>query len=541
MKQIILFIIALSLALVSCKDEAPEIRVEYDSLNFYIMTAYIPPYCYSDPVGKNGLAKNKCYICHTNAQEPNYISDLKLQERYEFPDRALVNPWKNILDSTTLSSKPDVNQIQNYIRESNYIKNDKIILYEKLKHPPAEWEPKTKGKWRGFTPDLFMNPDKNGFDRDPTGSPTGWVALPYYPFPEVHWPRNSGSYSEVYIRLPDDFRKDTNGRESISVYSLNLAIYESLMKKSDVAIPETDERIYHVDLNKDGKLTVVNTIRYDWAPLNKRFLFLVGKAGQLQKQKDITASAGLLPKGTEYIQVLYYLDVDSSGNVIPAARIKEIRYSKKVQWIDYGELAMHMSDSSGDRRRESPNLRKIPGNHELGVYNGVGWAFRGFIEDKNGDLRPQSHEELTSCVGCHGGIGAGLDSGFTLQRKMPLSMIMKVGITPAQNSYKNISEPVDSRGRGEYSFYLKNSGSGVALGNVPPPVDATILKNGQNINDISHIIVPDEKMAYQLNQKYIQIVKKQSFIYGRMPAVNKKPNLLYRVDQHQKTGLSIVK
>jgi len=39
------------------------------------------------------------------------------------------------------------------------------------------------------------------------------------------------------------------------------------------------------------------------------------------------------------------------------------------------------------------------------------WVYAGFIEDANGQLRPQRYEERVFCVSCHGGIGGNRDSG----------------------------------------------------------------------------------------------------------------------------------
>jgi hypothetical protein len=39
------------------------------------------------------------------------------------------------------------------------------------------------------------------------------------------------------------------------------------------------------------------------------------------------------------------------------------------------------------------------------IDNGAGWLLAGFIEERNGSLRPQTPSELTQCVGCHSGNG----------------------------------------------------------------------------------------------------------------------------------------
>jgi hypothetical protein len=49
------------------------------------------------------------------------------------------------------------------------------------------------------------------------------------------------------------------------------------------------------------------------------------------------------------------------------------------------------------------------------------WLMGGWIEDKNGNLRPQSEEEMAFCMACHGAISGTVDNTFSFWRKLPKS------------------------------------------------------------------------------------------------------------------------
>lgn len=76
-------------------------------------------------------------------------------------------------------------------------------------------------------------------------------------------------------------------------------------------------------------------------------------------------------------------------------RVKEVRYMYKAQdWFPEQHRPSEKTEGTG-----------IYGNDSQGwVDNGSGWLLAGFIEDKNGALRPQTREEMTQCIGCHSGI-----------------------------------------------------------------------------------------------------------------------------------------
>jgi hypothetical protein len=93
-------------------------------------------------------------------------------------------------------------------------------------------------------------------------------------------------------------------------------------------------------------------------------------------------------------------------------------------------------------RNDFPDRLKLPiGNLEDGISNGKDWVLQGFIEDAAGILRPQTFEESSSCIGCHGGIGATIDSSFSYARKLDVSAFQRGWFHWSQKDLKGINEP----------------------------------------------------------------------------------------------------
>ena len=138
----------------------------------------------------------------------------------------------------------------------------------------------------------------------------------------------------------------------------------------------------------------------------------------------------------------------------------------------------------------------VYGNDEQGwVDNGVGWYLAGYIEDKNGVIRPQSREELTQCIGCHSGVkttefpvftsgvGNTVDSTWSLPRKLPgalgwkemdyLRYLAKADAAPNQTPGEaRMGDPLN-RGlsKGEFRHFLDNV-VGVSLyGDMPAAIE----------------------------------------------------------------------
>jgi Tol biopolymer transport system component len=488
---------------------------------------YIPPQCYTKTIGPNKTVHNTCYTCHTKGFRPDYTNDNDLQLEYIFPVDVEKNHWTNLFrDRSQQIAAIGDRDILGYVRKSNYFdQNGNIILSRTLASVPKAWDDGDDGRWSGFIPDCYFNFDREGFDRDPVGKATGWRAMAYYPFPSTYWPAN-GTFSDVLIRLPEAFRTQ-NGRFDPSIYKLNLAILEAVIKRADVIIEETDEKALGVDLDKDGRLNTASRVVYDWAPTEGRPMHFVGDAGVLQRRGEIHLAAGLYPKGTEFLNTLRYLDVTPQGKIRMAARMKEVRYMKKTRWITY---AAHETLAMNEIKEKSDfpdRLKLLVGNIEEGVGNGRGWVLQGFIEDAQGRLRPQTFEETASCVGCHGGIGITTDSTFSMPRKFDASSSQEGWFHWSQKDLQGVPEPKAVFARAgvqyEYCFYLMYANSGDEFRANREIIDtffdaAGMLREtmAQKIHDdVSILLYPSAQRALALNKAYKVIVDEQGFAAGR--------------------------
>jgi hypothetical protein len=335
-------------------------------------TAYIPAQCYTMTISDSGRVLNSCYPCHTTPLKPNRTFDEGLQEEYAFPGPALANPWTNLFtDRTRAAAAITDAQILEYVRTPNYSDAaGRLLLADRLTQLPREWDADGDGRWSGYVPDCGFRLDDQGFDHDACGAYTGWRAYGYYPFPSTHWPTN-GSLADVLIRLPEPFRQDTAGRFDKDVYTLNLAILESLIKEADIAIEPTDEGRAGVDLNRNGAVDTATRIAFRWAPLDNEHMRFAVRAGELQRRGEVQAAAGLFPVGTELLQTLRYFDV-AGGDLRMAPRFKEVRYARKARWYTYAELeTIGMNELK--ERSDFPDRTRLPvGRLEHGVANGRG-------------------------------------------------------------------------------------------------------------------------------------------------------------------------
>src|SRR5215217_4689321 len=172
--------------------------------------APIPSMCYTKTEG----VSNPCWTCHSGGVGFNVMDDESLQADYAFSDVGLLNQWSNLFaDRTAAQADISDDEVLEYIREDNY-----APLRESLLQRP--------GGFKGWVPDLNLARgfDAEGFALD--GS--GWRAVRYKPFLGTFWPTN-GNTDDIFIRIPEAFRRDSEGRLSPDVYRLNLAILEAAM------------------------------------------------------------------------------------------------------------------------------------------------------------------------------------------------------------------------------------------------------------------------------------------------------------------------
>ncbi|WP_288131863.1 hypothetical protein [Microbulbifer sp.] len=510
--------------------------------------AVTPPQCYTKTENKSAPASNPCYVCHTDSRAPNFTNDLDLQLLYDFAEPARTNRWHNLFkDRSDYLAAVSDEQILDYVRESNYRTRDgSVPLREKLtENLPAHWDGNDNGRWDGYVPDVGFNFDTSGFDRDADGHFTGWRALAYTPFPGTFFPTN-GSTDDVLIRLPEIYRNNEQGEFDLEVYRINLALVEALIKREDVLIEPVDEKRLKVDLDKNGELATATRITYDWAPLEKRFMSYVGEARQAQQREEAPLSAGAYPRGTEFLHSVRYLDVDANGEVAMAPRMKELRYARKVRWVNYFQHRELAADELKDAHDFPDRLEPVIGDIERGVSNRRGWRYSGFIEDQHGALRPQSYEELATCSGCHGAIGANVDGGFAMTRKLGADNSFQRGWYHwSQKSLAGTPEPVRADGEGEYAYYLKQVGNADEYRSNEEVRSRFFGEDGRLktamldklAQDINVLIMPSSRRALDLNKAYRAVVEEQSYREGRDAVLTPRENLLREVAEGQETGV----
>jgi hypothetical protein len=505
---------------------------------------YITSMCYTKTQDTNSNAvSNPCYSCHTKGIEPNYYNDTNLQEEYNFPLEVRKNRFSNLFkDRTQKVNAIDDTLIFNYIRHSNYFdENHKIILAETLPN-----------KWKGYVPDCYYNFDNEGFDQDDTGEYTLWRAFRYYPFLGTFWPTN-GSTDDVLIRLDRAFAEDKNGDFDLDIYKLNLAIVESLIKQKDINLTApVDEALYDVDLNQNGTLDTAKQVvisTYDK-------MSYVGNAREKLLKSEIHLAPGLFPEGTEFLHSVRYVDWDENKQQIKMSqRMKELRYAKKISWSTYSDIQRVANAELNEAQANGTDISNIAvfrGSYESGLKNEIGWIYQGFIEDKQGNLRPQTQEETIGCMGCHSHLGATTDSIFAYARKLEGTDVNATdfgwnhwtqkglkGLKEPKATYKKYGEKY------EYSFYLQNNHSGNEFRNNDEVqnkfFDANAVLKQDMLsalhNDISVLLFPSKERALMLDKGYKAMVEEQSYIYGRDANVAPMKNVYKNIKDGQTTGI----
>ncbi|NOU27319.1 MAG: hypothetical protein HOO96_05365 [Polyangiaceae bacterium] len=473
------------------------------------LAPYIPPQCYAITRDAAGV-HNPCFVCHQDGPPPSYVRDADLQTASTFPAYATVNRWANALAAPPSTDGDDAETLR-WVRASNY----------QVQH------------------DCHFDVDDEGFDRDPRGALTGWRAYAYLPVPGMFWPTNGGSAGDAFVRLPAEYRQDAAGKDDRRIYRLNLAIAEAYLRRADVPIDETDERAEGVDLDADGHLGTAHRVAFVWPP--KAPLHYLGRAGSLQP-----ATAGLFPQGTELLHTLRYLDV-RNGRVVPAARMKEVRYMQKVRWLGYADLELLQAREAREEVQNPDRLEKVRGDREHGVGTGRGWRMEASIEDARGALRPQSYEELGACVGCHGGIGAGVDGTFSFARKLGAEAFAG-GWFHQGHRDEPLPERKRSDGQGEYAHYLAEVGGGddfrsndeIARGFFGPDGKPNHDALRTFAGDVRRLIVPSATRALRLDHAYRRRVESQSFVLGRDVVIGAPPQIAAEVAPDAPTGVRTV-
>ncbi|MFO7830968.1 MAG: hypothetical protein R6V18_03160 [Desulfuromonadaceae bacterium] len=353
--------------------------------------------------------QNACIYCHTDYLAKNKHGNAfplgEDQILYSFPSPDLNKVlWRNTIfpqeivhrlqkENISLPDKEDVA----YVRRDNWqsafekARNegsaewlnkgaDKFVMFPALDpanlFPYRENDP-TGGGTHGYV-------DDDGFVRDESKKYTGWRAINFFPY-GIFTPL-SGSVSGIYIRLPQPFRTE-NGKFSQKIYEKNLDLLEQNIKN----------RTYE-ETHYSGDASTIKIVK------------------------------GFFPVGTEFAHPLHYVDLNADGEVgakvdgvvdnetvayefpgTRSRRIKEMRYMYK--WKEVG-----LKDIDEEAHYDDV----VIGHEGQGwVDNNAGWLLSAFIEDRQGNLRPQTTEELMQCIGCHGKVGNTVDSVWSFQRKLP--------------------------------------------------------------------------------------------------------------------------
>ncbi|MEA1982733.1 MAG: hypothetical protein U9N39_04245 [Campylobacterota bacterium] len=521
--------------------------------------AYVTSQCYTKTVDENNQVHNPCFSCHINSKEPNYIDDADLQTSYDFSEYTKKNRFTNLFkDRTKEVVAQSDKEILSYVRQNNYKdENGTLILKQRLDALPLNWDVNEDSVWNGYTPDCYFDFDADGFDRDANGEYTLWRAFAYHPFLGTFWPTN-GSTDDVLIRLDSLFSQNEAGEFDIEVYKLNLSIVESLIKETNITIDETNESLYGVDLNQNGVLDMSQEIVFNWQTpeyntttrkIGNFSISYVGKAKKALEDNSYLIAPGLYPKNTEFLHSVRYIDFDENQNVTMASRMKELRYAKKVSWNSYSQLLNASLAEIKERDAFPERLRNVQGDSEKGLQTGLGWVYQGFIEDENGELRPQNYEETLYCIGCHSGIGAIADSTFVYQRKLGFDAHANGWYHWTQDikGFTNMREPLTKDGRYEYSLYLSENGAGDEFRD-NEEIFANYFENGvlkqdkldELHGDISKLILPSAKRALELNKAYRVIVEEQSYIYGRDAHVKPVENVHKELEMGQDTQVDMI-
>lgn len=456
--------------------------------------AHIPAQCYIETARG---AQNACQYCHTdglarrghgNNVPQNGASDVlgDITEdyafaaiNYPFTPNGSINPWENTLNPASLDvamarqgiSMADWDMAA-WVRQDNW-----SPAFARRPAGGTGWDTGAAGDGFRLFPalnpaDLPAGPD--GFVRstdpaagpfaDATGTLTGWRAINFTPY-GIFTPL-SGSVSGIYIRLPDRFMRDGQGRFDLATYAANLDLLSDAIQ---------------------DRLTATSSKTY-----------LGGAA-------DEAVQPGLYPIGTEFAHPLHYVDVTADGTAggLPgarAARVKEIRYMYKSRRFDpaYGGTAQ--------LKEESAPAHANPA--EGWIENGAGWLLAGWIEDATGDLRPQTVSELVQCVGCHSGhmpqpetggfadfhsgVGTTVDSTWALPRRLTGAAgwaeadAMGYRAQPGGIGTSTRPDPINRKlGGGEFAHFLR-SVVGVSLyGDMPASVDAYLADRIQTARGYS--------------------------------------------------------
>jgi hypothetical protein len=246
----------------------------------------------------------------------------------------------------------------------------------------------------------------------------------------------------------------------------------------------------------------------------------------------------IYPEGTEFLHSVRYIDPDAPNLI--ARRMKELRYSRKLEELEDGAILRRYEMESNER--DEGTMPMYAGDPLGGMRNNFGWLLQGFIEDAAGRLRVQTHQEQWACMGCHTGIGVTLDQTFAFPRKVPGARGW------GYQDLRGIPDvPQLRHGRPELLTYLERAGAAdefrsndealrrfVRDGAI---VEAEVLRAAPGGDkDVTHVVAPSRERALALNKAYMALVAEQRFEEGR-DAFLTPPTNVHRQIENGSTGL----
>lgn len=469
----------------------------------YNREAPIPSQCYTKTDGKN----NPCYTCHQTYGDdrPNRMNDGFLQGSYAFSEFGVRNHWQNLFkDRRDYIASVSDEEILDYVNQDNYTDLVRWMRSEEWQGVPAIIEN------LHLAEEAF---DEYGLAKD--GS--RWVAFNYKPLPSTFWPTN-GSTDDVMIRLPDAF-SEIDGVFSRDVYYANLGLLEmAVTEASSIATAPLNEAAIDTDLNGDGVLSVSTD-------------HIQSRAFYLGDASHVPVTRMLYPEGTAFLHTVRYLGVGDNGRIYNAPRMKEVRYMVKQQFRPDTSLASSYYKEA--KEKHFGNLPGVSDHGDRGMNNKFGWLLWGFIEDAQGELRKQNHEEQFFCMGCHKSVGTTIDHTFAFPRKM----------AGAEGwGYIDLATQPDAPSRGEldgeFLQYLERVGGGDEFRQNREMLERWFNADGsvkrdkvQNLGSIYELITPSPERALALNKAYRAIVEEQSYIFGRDTVIQPATNVFQSIDQ----------
>jgi hypothetical protein len=333
----------------------------------------------------------------------------------------------------------------------------------------------------------------------------------FQPFLGAFWPTN-GSTSDVFIRLPDSFRKGADGAPSTAVYRLNLSLVEAAIavedygtKAVDREIEPVDERLLGFDLDGDGQLRDGTTRVRKLPPT-----YAGGAAG-------VAVVAQAYPVGTELLHSVRYLDPDAP--TMMAARMKELRYMRKIEdQDDWGRQRAYAEEAED---KAAGKLPVYQGAADVGLVTPWGWQLQGFIEDAAGALRLQTEEEHRFCMGCHGHVGVTIDQTFSVARKVPGAEGWRMQDLRGLKDRPQVGHSAPEL----VTYFGRVRGGDETRSN--EELLARFWRSGQLLEgelrraavggdkDLAWALFPTRERALALDKAYLAIVKEQSFVRGR--------------------------